>query len=302
MTKWIFLMCELLIFLLVYMTSYYDGKQKKGRLFSVTLPQEAFGDSELLAVQSRYYKKLKTSSAFILLWIIAIHLSNLPYMAIDLSFFLVTLTGVIAIPSIFYAEGYTALKSLKLSKNWEAGAYSHGIHEDDFWPYGQFYNNPHDSAKFVNKRMGIGTTVNWAHKKQRHVMIFTLVMTGLLTLGLNGSLLYMEVKVPEFEFDKDQLYIHYPVYYYKVPLKGIQSLTVIQDLPPMSKNNGIDTDHFARGYFYVQGHGRVFVCIYKEGPYILIESVLGPIMINENTSSGTYQLLEALDLVTTPAN
>ncbi len=301
MTKWIFLMCELLIFLLVYVTSFYDGKQKKGRLFSVTLPQEAFGDTELLAVQNQYCKKLKASGLFIILWIIAIHLTNLRYLSIDLAFFLITLTAIIAIPSVFYADGYKALRSLKLEKGWEAGTYFHGIHEDDFWSHGQFYHNPHDSAKYVNKRMGIGTTINWAHKGHRQVMIFTLVMTGLLTVGLNGGLLYMEIKVPQFEITSDQLYIHYPVYYYKVPLEDIQSLTVIQDLPHMSKSNGIDTDNFARGYFYVQGHGRVFVCIYKEAPYVIIESKLGPIMINENTTSGTYQLLEALDLVTTPA-
>lgn len=298
MTKWIFLVCELFTFLLVYLTNYYDGKRKKSRLFSITLPDEAFEDPELKEIQNTYYRKMKISGWVLLACIFAIQLMNLPYISFNLTFFLITLSAVIALPSIFYAEGNKNLKALKTEKGWAAGTYSHGIHEDDFWPYGQFYNNPHDSSKLVNKRMGIGTTINWAHKGQRHFMVFILVLTAFLTVGLNASLFYMEVKTPEFEIGKEYLYIHYPVYYYKVPLEDIQSLTVVQDLPPMSKANGIDTDHFARGYFNVQGHGRVFVCIYKEAPYIMIESVLGPLMINENTASGTYQLLEALDLVT----
>lgn len=298
MTKWIFLVCELVTFLLVYVTNYYDGKQKKSRLFSVTLPEEAFEDPELKAIQMVYYKKMKVSGCVLLALIIVITFMDFPYVSFGLTLFLVSLGGIIALPSIFYAECNRALKVLKSEKKWEAGTYSHGIHEDDFWPYGQFYNNPHDSSTFVNKRMGIGTTINWAHKGQRHFMIFILTLSALLTVGLNASLFYMEVKIPEFEISKEYLYIHYPVYYYKVPLEDIQSLTVIQALPSMSKTNGIATENFARGYFNVQGHGRVFVCIYKEGPYILMESVLGPIMINEDTASGTYQLLEALDLVT----
>lgn len=301
MTKWIFLICELIIFLAVYLTSFYDGNIKKGRLFSITLPSEAFKDEELKEIQENYKGKLKTSGLFILVWIIFGHLFKFPYVAIDLTFFLITLFAMIAIPSVYYSESNKLVKQLKLEKKWEAGIYSHGIHEDDFWRYGQFYNNPHDSSKYVNKRMGIGTTVNWAHKKQRNFLIILLTLASLLTIGLNVDLLYMEIKKPEFEIDHTQLYIHYPIYYYKVPLADIKSLTVIQDLPAMSKANGIATANFARGYFNVQGHGRVFVCIYKEGPYILIETTLGPILINEHTASGTYQLLEALDLVTTPS-
>jgi len=51
---------------------------------------------------------------------------------------------------------------------------------DTCWKYGLFYFNPDDSALFVEKRIGIGYTVNFAHASAWIIMAFSL----LVPLGL----------------------------------------------------------------------------------------------------------------------
>lgn len=298
MTKWILFLCEAFIFMMMIFMTSLDGKPKRNRLFSVTIPPEALNHQELKSIRRQYSNRLKLYAFFIILLELISLLFVFQFIALELLYFFMVLLAIFILPAFNYGQSNIALRALKQEKNWIAGNYSHGIHEDDFWIYGQFYNNPHDSSKWVSKQTGIGTTMNIAHKRQRHLMVTTWILICTLIIGLTAGLFYMEASVPAYEIDNQYLYVHYPIYYYKVPLDEIKSLTVIQELPYMSKTNGIETQDFARGYFYIQGHGRTFLSIYKEAPYILIDSLQGKLLINENSASGTYRLLEALDLVT----
>ncbi len=44
---------------------------------------------------------------------------------------------------------------------------------DEFWKWGIMYNNPGDPAIWVEKRIGIGWTLNFAHKE-------SLVIVGII--------------------------------------------------------------------------------------------------------------------------
>jgi uncharacterized membrane protein len=50
---------------------------------------------------------------------------------------------------------------------------------EEFWKWGQFYYNPNDSALFVEKRMGIGYTLNFAHRAS---WVFIAAVAGLPVL------------------------------------------------------------------------------------------------------------------------
>ena len=45
---------------------------------------------------------------------------------------------------------------------------------DEFWKWGIMYNNPNDPAIWVEKRVGIGWTLNFAHKES-WVIIFMIL-------------------------------------------------------------------------------------------------------------------------------
>ncbi len=295
--KWIFFLCELFIICLVLLTSKWDGKPKNQRLFSITLPKEHLNHPELLEVQKRYQLQLSVTFLSLLTACLLSMFLHFKFISMELFFFFLIIGLSIALPSYFYAKANQLVKEIKQNNSWEAGNYSHGIHEDEFWRYGQFYRNPFDTARTTTKRMGIGTTLNLAHKKQQRFFIVSLALTLLVTVLLCFQLFYMEVKTPSYRIETNTLYIDYPVYYYHVPIKDILSLRVIQELPPTLKSNGIATDSFSRGFFNVKGYGEVFLCIYNTGPYLLIETKEGTVIVNEITEEKTYELLEALDMV-----
>jgi len=45
---------------------------------------------------------------------------------------------------------------------------------DEFWKWGIMYNNPNDPALWVDKRTGLGWTLNFAHK-QSWLIIFMIL-------------------------------------------------------------------------------------------------------------------------------
>lgn len=297
MSKWILFICELFIIFLVLWLSKWDGKPKQQRLFSITLPKEAFNHPELLTIQKWYQLRLSISFLTLLAATLLGMFIRFKYMSLELLFFIIIITLTIGIPSFLYGKANLMVRQVKADQTWEAGNFSHGIHEDDFWRYGQFYTNPFDSARTTSKRMGMGTTLNLAHKNQRRFLAITLIAATLLVVATLFSTFYMEVKTPSYRIDETTLNIDYPFYYYHAPLSDIKSLRILQKLPPYSKQNGIETSTFARGFYTVGGYGKTFLCVYKSGPYLLIETAEVTLIVNEPTEEKTYSLLEALDMV-----
>ena len=57
------------------------------------------------------------------------------------------------------------------------------FHDDDrYWSGGIFYNNPDDPALFVEKRYGLGWTLNFGHPQAKLVLIGLLVGTLVLSI------------------------------------------------------------------------------------------------------------------------
>ncbi len=57
------------------------------------------------------------------------------------------------------------------------------FHDDDrYWSGGIFYNNPDDPALFIEKRYGLGWTLNFGHPQAKLVLIGLLVGTLVLSI------------------------------------------------------------------------------------------------------------------------
>lgn len=295
MIKWLLFLNEVFVILLVLFASRWDGKWKKSRLFSVTLPPQAMENKDLKEIMSVYKKQINLASVVaVLLSLLAFNM-RFAYVVMDISIFLLMIIGVIASPLFIYAKAHKSVRQIKVANGWDAGAYHRGIHEDDFWKYGIFYHNPHDSARMVSKRMGIGSTMNLAHPSQKRLFIVTNVMIVLLLLGLVLGLGVMEIKEPQFRMDSDHFYIDYPFYYYHVATSDINSLQMVHQVERGTKINGIDTDQFVRGFFNVAGYGEVFICAYTTGLCLVILTNDIPVIVNEKNAEDTYELMEALD-------
>lgn len=92
--------------------------------------------------------------------------------------------------------------------------------EDDFWWNGMFYYNKSDSSVLVNKRVGMGTTINAAHPAGKAVLGFSLLF--LLSLPLLGIFLireeFTDVRV---ELSGEQVCAYHTSLEYAVPLEHI---------------------------------------------------------------------------------
>jgi uncharacterized membrane protein len=54
--------------------------------------------------------------------------------------------------------------------------------DDRYWYGGLFYSNPDDPALFVEKRYGLGWTLNFGHPQAKLVLIVSLVAVLVLTI------------------------------------------------------------------------------------------------------------------------
>ena len=126
------------------------------------------------------------------------------------------------------------------------------VDEDDYWPYGLYYYNKNDSNLMINKRNGLGTTVNLAHPVGMGLTIFSLVL--LLACPFCGIWLGYEEKVePEVVLTVTTVEAWHTGKEYTVPRNEILSCQLLADLPSASKKFGTAMEKVLKGIFSVQG-------------------------------------------------
>ena len=87
----------------------------------------------------------------------------------------------------------SAMKQSAVEKRYERDTDLELQDDDDYWVLGMFYNNPNDTRLNVEKRFGIGGTINIAHPAGKIIMIVTAILiigslALMIWLTLNGYL------------------------------------------------------------------------------------------------------------------
>ncbi len=168
------------------------------------------------------------------------------------------------------------------------------VDEDVYWINGQIYCNSKDPALFVNKRVGIGSTINMGNPKGK---IFTGVVTAFIVVILAysvGTIVILDFSTPVISFkDNGQVEIHYPMYNENFNTEDMQEIELIESLPPTSKVNGVSTDEYGRGNFFMKGYGQVKGYWYTQvAPYIIIKLEDKTIVLGEAQPEKTQALYE----------
>ena len=83
--------------------------------------------------------------------------------------------------AIMGATALFAKNSIALNKKYVQGEAKLAEDDDDYWLLGMFYYNPNDRRLNVEKRVGVGGTINMAHPAGK-------VLTGILALLIVGSI------------------------------------------------------------------------------------------------------------------
>lgn len=129
------------------------------------------------------------------------------------------------------------------------------VDDDRYWLWGMIYYNPHDKRTMVDKRVGIGTDVNMA----------TGLGKGLTAVGAVSilSVVVICIWIMLEEFTPLDLYMkqgHIQAQHigleYDIDIETIEEVTIINELPKMSKVSGSAMEQLKKGTFYVTEEER----------------------------------------------
>ena len=168
--------------------------------------------------------------------------------------------------------------------------------DDDHWILGLFYYNPNDSRLNVEKRAGVGVTVNVAHPVGKVITgIGVLVMVGviilLIGLGMTEST-PMTIRVDNGTVICSQIRDDYVI-----DIDDIKSVSYGEDLKDLSliRTYGTGTASIQKGSFTVNGETGCKVFLWLEsGNYIKIVTGSGTYYINGSTAEEAEEVYEKI--------
>ena len=135
------------------------------------------------------------------------------------------------------------------------------VDDDDKWIFGMFYYNKNDRRLNVEKRVGMGATVNMAHPVGKVIgalIVLALIATMLCMVWL-GLLEMTPIKVYT---ENGMVICHQLRDEYKIELSDIQSVELVRDLDVRNSTRmaGSSMPGLAKGRFNIKGEScRLFI-------------------------------------------
>lgn len=170
------------------------------------------------------------------------------------------------------------------------------VEEDDYWIYGIFYYNKNDRRFMVNKRVGIGTTINMARTSGKVVM--GIVIGGTLAALLwAAGLMLLEDFVPVSLALEDSVLVSGQYHEeYRVELSEISQAELAEELPSMSKRVGTGMESILKGSFLAEGFVSCKVCVRRlQPPFVKLFTNDGMVYyLNDEDPKVTRQVFEEL--------
>lgn len=207
----------------IYFEDRTAAKIKGNMILGATVPLSKIDNEELLNIVEEYKKNAKK-------FMIAASITSVPilFMMQESTFFALAylflwIAFVILGENICLKKAFNKIQILKKKNNW----FMEGIPDEDKYWGGFIYNNPKDKRFMVEKRVGIGTTVNFAHPAGKAFVIGTiliLLVTIVPTLVLTYKLSYDEYKLT---VDNNKVNIDAPFYDFSFDMDEIESIETI---------------------------------------------------------------------------
>ena len=130
-----------------------------------------------------------------------------------------------------------------------------GIEDDRNWIGGMLYYNPKDPHTIVDKRVGIGTTVNMASKAGKGTILFIII--ALLMLPLVCVWVIAEEFTPiHLEIENQSLCAEQIRTDYEISLDDLDDVEILTELPNWSRVNGTGMETLEKGTFKISGEGE----------------------------------------------
>ncbi|MBP5185203.1 MAG: hypothetical protein J6113_08855 [Lachnospiraceae bacterium] len=169
--------------------------------------------------------------------------------------------------------------------------------DDDYWFAGMFYYNPSDKRLNVEKRAGVGGTINMAHPAGK-------VITGILALTLIFVVLVLvwvgmlEVTPLKLKYDDGRVVCHQLRDDYVIDVKDIESAEYGENLKNLKlyRISGVGSNTELKGNFSVNGENGCKVFLWTENEaYIKIVTKTKTYYVNGATKEETAAVYSELE-------
>lgn len=266
-------------------------------MFGVTVPSEKINSNEIYQIKQYYKKNVNTWTILVIIFFLPELLINSlvsGYPSVCFIYFFLWISIAILSYSKVIIGANKKLNSVKKNK-WQAEEGLISSDNDDKWLYGFFYCNPMDKAAFVEKRIGVGYTVNLANMKGK---IFFYGMSGfgiVIVIMLSLLLLSSDFYNPNIKISNNNIAISDLIYSMNFEIKDIKEIELLDNIPSIIKISGSETKAFARGNFYISNYGKTKAYIFKENPKCIIVKLRNSYVIyNEKTDEETLSIYNLL--------
>ena len=166
--------------------------------------------------------------------------------------------------------------------------------DDQYWKSGLYYNNPNDSNTFVEKRVGLGMTVNVATKGGKLLLAMAIPAVA-LWLGLAIYMLPFDFGSVNLEISGQTATITAPLNRFSFSADEIIDVSLLDTMPPAGRVNHVSHGRIISGVSNVTGYGESHVFVLRENaPYIRVELASGWVFVNGGTHGETMSFFDAL--------
>jgi len=166
--------------------------------------------------------------------------------------------------------------------------------DDQYWKSGLYYNNPNDSNTFVEKRVGLGVTVNIATKGGK-LLLAMIIPAVVLWLGLAIYMLPFDFGSVNLDISGQTATISAPLNRLSFSSDEIIDVSLLDTMPMAGRVNHVSHGRIISGISNVMGYGESHVFVLRENaPYIRIELESGWVFLNGETQEETIGFFNAL--------
>ena len=166
------------------------------------------------------------------------------------------------------------------------------VDEDDFWIWGQFYYNPNSNKLMMNERVGMGMGMNYAHPAGKVLAVVCVLV--LLLLPILGGWLMVEELVPmQIEQTETAIVVTRIGELYNIPLENVESMELLEKLPPSVRTWGTGMPGLLKGSFSVEGYGNCTLSLNpQKPPFLVIDTVEKTYILGGDMVEAIYELLK----------
>lgn len=171
--------------------------------------------------------------------------------------------------------------------------------EDDYWIGGIFYYNKDDDHLMVNRRGGIGTTVNLAKPSGKICSLVVVIATAVMLIGVSIWILLDDFVPVTLSVQQENVVSAQYKEEYRLAFSDISKAELLEELPHMSKSVGTAMEYIYKGTFSTRDDGKYKYCKVcvrtQEPPFIRLTDRNGKVyFLNDESPEQTREVFRQI--------